>query len=107
MVILPVHTVNLVETQSEPLVSLLAEYSGDLHPNSGTLLGVISPLLGELDPLRVGLWVVRVRVRDHRLAAFAWVKNKKGRHSPSMTAATRGQAFHSQPPCWATRPRQR
>ena len=37
------------------LVSLLAEYSGDLRPNGGTLLGVISPLLGELDPLRVGL----------------------------------------------------
>ena len=63
-------------------MSLLAEYSGDLHPNSGTLLGVISPLLGELDPLRVGLWVVRVRVRDHRLAAFAWVKNKKRSPQP-------------------------
>ena len=37
------------------LGSVLAEYSRDLRPNGGTLLGVISPLLGELDPLRVGL----------------------------------------------------
>ena len=88
------------------LVSLLAEYSRDLRPNGGTLLGVISPLLGELDPLRVGLGGlgvrVRVRVRDDPLDV-----GLGGEQQESPQPTHDGQHTRRgipQPPCWAQAP---